>query len=125
MEDKIALVSCSGLSPLGLIVRVATIDLALENENIVLGCLSESTAQPNVCSPIYEDCPIVSITGCKDDCVSNILKERNLEIVKNIDAESLMIENNVNFTDSARLDDEGERGVEILKNHILEVISNL
>ena len=36
-----------------------------------------------------------------------------------------MIENNVNFTDSARLDNEGERGVKILKDYILETISNL
>ena len=35
MCDKIALISCSGLSPLGLVVRAATIELALEHENIV------------------------------------------------------------------------------------------
>ena len=35
MNDKIALVSCSGLSPLGLVVRAATVELALDNENIV------------------------------------------------------------------------------------------
>ena len=29
-NNKIALVSCSGLSPLGLVVRVATIELALD-----------------------------------------------------------------------------------------------
>ena len=125
MEDKIALVSCSGLSPLGLIVRVATIDLAIDNENIVTACLCESTAQPSECAPILEDCPIISITGCKDDCVSTILNEKGIEVAKNIDAESLMIENKVEFTDSARLDNEGERGVEILKNYILETISNL
>ncbi len=125
MEEKIALVSCSGLSPLGLIVRVASIDLALENDNIVTACLCESTAQPSECAPIYDDCPIVSITGCKDDCVSTILNEKGIEVVKNIDAESLMIENNVTFTDSARLDNEGERGVKILKDYILETISNL
>ena len=34
MNDKIALVSCSGLSPLGLVVRAATVELALDNENI-------------------------------------------------------------------------------------------
>lgn len=121
---KIALVSCNGLSPLGLIVRVASIELALENENIVLACLSESTAQPTKCSPILDDCSVISITGCKDDCVSIILNNRNIEVSKNIDAESLMIEHNVNFTDSTRLDFEGERGVKILKNHILKIINN-
>ena len=46
MSDKIALVSCSGLSPLGLVVRAATVELALDNENIVaaydVGCVSGS-----------------------------------------------------------------------------------
>ena len=55
----------------------------------------------------------------------NISRKDEIEVVKNIDAESLMIENNVNFTDSARLDSEGERGVKILKEHILNIISNL
>ena len=43
MTDKIALVSCSGLSPLGLVVRAASVELALENDNIVK------------CYEIYED----------------------------------------------------------------------
>ena len=44
MCDKIALVSCSGLSPLGLVVRAATVELALENENIVAACITEYSA---------------------------------------------------------------------------------
>ena len=68
MNDKIALVSCSGLSPLGLVVRVASVELALENDNIVAACITEYSAQPNNCSPILDDAKIVTITGCGDDC---------------------------------------------------------
>ena len=50
MSDKIALVSCSGLSPLGLVVRAASVELALENDNIVAACITEYSAQPNNCS---------------------------------------------------------------------------
>lgn len=78
MNDKIALVSCSGLSPLGLVVRAATVELALDNENIVAACITEYSAQSNQCSPILEDAKVVSITGCTDDCVSTILKEKML-----------------------------------------------
>ena len=60
MCDKIALISCSGLSPLGLVVRAATIELALEHENIVAACITEYSAQPNICSPILDDAKIVS-----------------------------------------------------------------
>ena len=85
MDEKIALVSCSGLSPLGLVVRAATVELALDNENIVAACITEYSAQPNNCSPILDDAKIVSITGCTDDCVSTILKEKDIDIIKNID----------------------------------------
>ena len=61
MSDKIALVSCSGLSPLGLVVRAASVELALENENIVAACITEYSAQPNNCSPILDDAKIVTI----------------------------------------------------------------
>ena len=80
MDEKIALVSCSGLSPLGLVVRAATVELALDNDNIVAACITEYSAQPNNCSPILDDAKIVSITGCSDDCVSTILNEKNVEV---------------------------------------------
>ena len=60
MRDKIALVSCSGLSPLGLVVRAATVDLALEEDNIVAACITEYSAQPNQCSHILKDAPVSS-----------------------------------------------------------------
>ena len=63
MNDKIALVSCSGLSPLGLVVRAASVELALENENIVAACITEYSAQPNNCSAILDDANIVTITN--------------------------------------------------------------
>ena len=108
MDDKIALVSCSGLSPLGLVVRAATVELALDNENIVAACITEYSAQPNACSPILDDAKIVSITGCSDDCVSTILKEKDVEVVKNIDAETVVKAFNLNPNDSIRLDNDGE-----------------
>ena len=108
MNDKIALVSCSGLSPLGLVVRAATVELALDNENIVAACITEYSAQPNQCSPILEDAKVVSITGCTDDCVSTILKEKD-----------------VNPNDSVRLDDDGEKAVKALKDYILKELENI
>ncbi len=122
MSDKIALVSCSGLSPLGLVVRAATVELALDNENIVAACITEYSAQPNQCSPILEDAKVVSITGCEDDCVSTILAEKNVDVIKNIDAEMIVKDNNLNPNDSVRLDDDGEKAVILLKKYILENI---
>lgn len=125
MSEKIALVSCSGLSPLGLVVRAATVELALDNENIVAACITEYSAQPNNCAPILDDAKIVSITGCCDDCVSTILREKDIEVIKNIDAETLIKAYNLNPNDSIRLDDEGEKAVKVLKKFILSEIKDI
>ena len=125
MNDKIALVSCSGLSPLGLVVRAASVELALENDNIVAACITEYSAQPNSCSPILEDAKIVTITGCGDDCASVILNEKNVEVVKNISADAVVKTYDLNPLDAVRLDDDGEKAVEILKKYILNELENI
>lgn len=125
MSKKIALVSCSGLSPLGLVVRAATVELALENDNIVAACISEYSAQPNNCSPILDGAKIVSITGCGDDCASVILAEKNVKVIKNISADVVVNAFDLNPLDSVRLDDDGEEAVNILKRFILEELSGI
>ena len=125
MDEKIALVSCSGLSPLGLVVRAATVELALDNDIIVAACITEYSAQPNNCSPILDDAKIVSITGCSDDCVSTILNEKNVEVIKNIDAENVVKAFDLNPNDAIRLDDDGEKAVKVLKRFILKELKSI
>lgn len=125
MSDKIALVSCSGLSPLGLVVRAASVELALENENIVAACITEYSAQPNNCSAILDDAKIVTITGCSDDCASVILEEKNIDSVKNVAADSVVKAFDLNPLDAVRLDEDGEKAVEVLKRFILSEIEDI
>lgn len=125
MCDKIALVSCSGLSPLGLVVRAATVELALENENIAAACISEYSAQPNNCSAILDDAKVVTITGCGDDCASVILNEKDIETVKNISADLVVKTYDLNPLDAVRLDDDGEKAVIVLKKYILKELENI
>lgn len=125
MSEKIALVSCSGLSPLGLVVRAASVELALEEENIVAACITEYSAQPNNCSPILDDAKIVTITGCSDDCASVILNEKNVDPVKNIAADAIVKAYDLNPLDAVRLDDDGEEAVKILKRFILKELEDV
>ena len=125
MCEKIALVSCSGLSPLGLVVRAATVELALENENIVAACITEYSAQPNNCSPILDDAKIVTITGCGDDCASVILNEKDVDSVKNISADAVVKTYDLNPLDAVRLDEDGEKAVDVLKKYILKELENI
>ncbi|MBQ8017775.1 MAG: metal-binding protein [Methanobrevibacter sp.] len=125
MNEKIALVSCSGLSPLGLVVRAATVELALENDNIVAACITEYSAQPNNCSSILEDAKIVTITGCGDDCASVILNEKEINPVKNISADAVVKTYDLNPLDAVRLDDDGEKAVTVLKKYILNELKKI
>ena len=125
MSDKIALVSCSGLSPLGLVVRAASVELALENDNIVAACITEYSAQPNNCSPILEDAKIVTITGCGDDCASVILNDKDVDVVKNISTDVVVKTYDLNPLDAVRLDEDGEKAVEILKRYILKELEGI
>ncbi len=125
MSDKIALVSCSGLSPLGLVVRAASVELALENENIVAACITEYSAQQKNCSPILDDAKIVTITGCGDDCASVILNDKDVSPVKNISADVIVKTYNLNPLDAVRLDEDGEKAVDVLKKYIINEIEDL
>ena len=125
MTEKIALVSCSGLSPLGLVVRAASVELALENDNIVAACITEYSAQPNNCSPILDDAKIVTITGCGDDCSAVILKEKNVDAIKNISADVIVKEYDLNPLDAVRLDEDGEKAVSVLKKYILNELEGV
>ena len=124
MDDKVALVSCSGLSPLGLVVRAASVELALENDNIVAACITEYSAQPNNCSPILDDAKIVTVTGCGDDCASVILNE-DVDSIKNISADAVVKAYDLNPLDAVRLDEDGEKAVEVLKRYILKGLENI
>ena len=125
MSEKIALVSCSGLSPLGLVVRAASVELALENDNIVAACITEYSAQPNNCSPILDDAKIVTITGCSDDCASVILKDKDVNPIKNISADAVVKTYDLNPLDAVRLDSDGEKAVSVLKKYILKELENI
>ncbi|WP_298519519.1 putative zinc-binding protein [uncultured Methanobrevibacter sp.] len=125
MSEKIALVSCSGLSPLGLVVRAASVELALENDTIVAACITEYSAQPNNCSPILDDAKIVTVTGCGDDCASVILNDKDVDAIKNISADAIVKAYDLNPLDAVRLDEDGEKAVSILKKYILKELEDL
>ena len=125
MCDKIALVACSGLSPLGLVVRAASVELALENDNIVAACITEYSAQQKDCSPILEDAKIVTITGCGDDCAAVILKDKDVSPIINISADSVVKAYDLESLDAVRLDEDGEKAVDVLKKYILKELENI
>ncbi len=90
-----------------------------------MACITEYSAQPNQCSQILKDADVVSISGCEDDCTSLILKEKGIDVVKNIPAEEIVKEFALNPNDAARLDEDGEMAVKKLKEVILKELIDL
>ena len=109
MEEKIALAACSGMSPNGLVARVAVHDLAIDDVEILSICMGSTSA--NVTG---------FINGCEGNCVGKILEQKGIEIVDELNVGDILAETEHKANDAARLDEEGEICVSIVK----EVIEN-
>ena len=72
-----------------------------------------------------DDAKIVTITGCGDDCASVILKEKDVDAIKNISADAVVKTYGLNPLDAVRLDDDGEKAVDVLKRYILNELEEL
>ena len=64
--------------------------------------------------------PILAINGCEGNCVGKILEQKGVEIVDELNVGDILAETEHKANDAARLDDEGEICVSIVK----EVIEN-
>ena len=64
---KIALAPCNGMSPNGLVCRVAVGDLKKENENVISICMGSTSADiENKNTPMLKKYPINFLFECKN-----------------------------------------------------------
>lgn len=83
MKNKISLAPYNGMSPNGLVSRVACGDATEENENLISICMdstSEDIEGKN--NEMLKKFPIISVNGCNNACVNTILKIRELKWLK-------------------------------------------
>ena len=126
MTDKVALASCNGMSPNGLVSRVAVGDAKKENSNIISICMGSTSADINgENNNMLKKYPIISVNGCAGNCVNKILENRNIKIKKSINVGEVLADYEVKAQDSFRLDDESEECVKIIKNEILNETNKL
>lgn len=119
MAEKIALASCNGMSPNGLISRVAVGDCKNENENVISICMGSTSADINgENNPMLKKYPIIAINGCSNNCVNKILKNKGITVKQTIEVGEILKPHNISSKDPFRLDDEGEKCVEIIKDEI-------
>ena len=121
MTEKIALASCNGMSANGLVSRVAVGDCKKENDNVISICMGSTSADTEGQNDeMLKKFPIIVINGCDNGCVNKILSNRGIEVYKTIRVGDVLKEHKAFATDPFRLDSEGERCVEIIKNKINE-----
>lgn len=119
MAEKIALASCNGMSPNGLVSRVAVGDCKKENENIISICMGSSSADiEGKNNSMLKKYPIIAINGCSNNCVNKILKNKGIKVKQTIEVEKILESHNISSKDPFRLDDEGEKCVKIIKEEI-------
>lgn len=124
MDEKIALASCNGMSANGLVSRVAVGDCKKENPNIISICMGSTSADTEGQNDeMLRKFPIIAINGCDNGCVNKILNNRGIKVFKTIGVGDVLNEHKAFAIDPFRLDSEGERCVEIIKDKINEEIN--
>lgn len=126
MAEKISLAPCNGMSPNGLVSRVAVGDCRKDNENVISICMGSTSADiEGKNDEMLKRYPIISINGCKNGCVDKILKNKGIDVAKNISAEDVLNNANLKSNDAFRLDEDGEKCVLKLKAEIGKTIKEI
>ena len=114
------------MSPNGLVSRVAVGDCKKENENVISICMGSTSADiEGENNPMLKKYPIISINGCSNNCVNRILENKGINVKQTIEVGEVLKHHNISSKDPFRLDDEGEKCVEIIKNEIIKKIMGI
>lgn len=126
MEKKVALAPCNGMSPNGLVSRVAVGDCRNENENVISICMGSTSADiEGKNDEMLKKYPIVAVNGCPNACVNKILKNKGIDVVGTVAVNEILDGFDVSAKDPFRLDDEAEECVKIIKKELNGAIERL
>ena len=126
MEKKIALAPCNGMSPNGLVSRVAVGDCRNENENVISICMGSTSADiEGKNNAMLKKYPIIAVNGCPNGCVNKILENKGIDVAGTIAVNEILDAFEVSAKDPFRLDDEAEKGVKIIKEELNKTVERL
>ena len=125
MEEKIALAACSGMSPNGLVARVAVHDLTIDDVEVLSICMGSTSANVTGFKRMLDKYPILAINDCEGNCVGKILEQKGIQVIDELNVGDILAETEHKANDAARLDDEGEICVKIVKDVIENKINEL
>lgn len=126
MVDKIALASCNGMSPNGLVSRVAVGDCRKENDNVISICMGSISADiSGKNNEMLKKYPIIAVNGCDGGCVNQILENKGIDVAETLGVGDVLANYDVSNDDPFRLDDDGEKCVKIIKEKLNEIIKEI
>lgn len=126
MIEKVALAPCNGMSPNGLVSRVAVGDCRKDNENVISICMGSTSADVGGKNDeMLKKYPIVAVNGCPNGCVNKILKNKGIDVAGTIAVNEILDGFEVSARDPFRLDDEAEECVKIIKEELSKVVDEI
>jgi len=121
-KKKYALAPCSGMSPYGLITRAASSDVVKERDDLISICMGATSADREGFKELIKKYPIIAVNGCEGACVDKILLQKGVKVSKVVNAQEELNSANLKPTDPVRLDENGEKCVELMKQKITKLI---
>ena len=126
MVEKIALAPCNGMSPNGLVSRVAVGDCRSENEKVISICMGSTSADvKGKNNEMLKKFPIVAVNGCPNACVNKILKNKGIDVAESIAVNEILDNFEVSAKDPFRLDSEAEECVNILREELNKTVNEI
>lgn len=119
MAEKIALAPCNGMSPNGLVSRVACGDCKKEDADVISICMGSTSADiEGKNDEMLKKYPIIAVNGCDGGCVNKILENRGINVAKTVAVGEILNDFDVSSRDPFRLDDDAEQCVKIIKEEL-------
>lgn len=126
MVEKVALAPCNGMSPNGLVSRVAVGDCKDEHENVISICMGSTAADiEGKNNQMLKKYPLVGVNGCSNACVNKILENKGVDVAATVSVVDFLDDFDVSAKDPFRLDGEAEECVKLLKEELIKIVDNL
>lgn len=122
VDKKYALAPCSGMSPYGLITRVASNDTVQERDDLISICMGATSADREGFKELIKKYSIIAVNGCEGACVDKILEQKGVMVSKIINVHEELSSADLKPTDPVRLDENGEKCVSITKKKINKLL---
>lgn len=123
---KVALAPCNGMSPNGLVSRVAVGDCRNANENVISICMGSTSADiEGKNNGMLKKYPIIAVNGCSNACVGKILENKEIHVADIIAVNEILDGCDVSARDPFRLDDEAEECVKIIVDELNKTVDKL